>query len=269
MQFATEAFQFVFETTTLSPESFVQFVSVTGRIPAALGLHSFTLDLNQATSGLNVNHRQAANWLMSWAIVYGALPRLILAIGCWLYWSRRRNSLKLDTSDAYFRKLLNRFEEMRGSTIVDPERRPEGQPYEQSIVLKQAPSGPSMVVGFELSPDLPWPPAGLEGSPALTLRILGSSAERCMVLDLAAREAPGKVLLVCDGATSPDRGTERFIRDMTAGGSSLALLLIRPDNMRETNPGRWMDWLKASSLDRVEVFVDAAKANGWGAQARV
>jgi hypothetical protein len=122
------------------------------------------------------------------------------------------------------------------------------------------------LIGFELPPELPWPPEALQAIAAvlpstLSCRIAGAQRERVAILTALADVRPDRLLLVCHGPSSPDRGTARFLREAQGHCRHTGLLLAGA--MHDADPGRWRDWLTASELDTVSLLADADSARTW------
>jgi hypothetical protein len=58
---------------------------------------------------------------------------------------------------------------------------------------------------------------------------------------------------VCHGASSPDRGTERFLREVLAhcGECRLWLASAAKDTPDTNASQRWIDWLQGTGLARI------------------
>ena len=98
-------------------------------------------------------------------------------------------------------------------------------------------------------------------------RIDGSAPARRALLDKLAEARPRASLLVCHAASSPDRGTERFLRDLLAhcGECRLWLADAGKDAADAAASQRWIDWLQGTGLPRVAAtrkFEDALQALG-------
>ena len=260
--FSFQEYRLTWETTILSADFFIGFVRSTGWLPHLVGFplpDTATLLGPSATS----DHRAWAWWLIGCTFVYGLVPRVVLAILCWIVWRRGKQSLRLETADPYFRKLLARFDDMEGSTVVDAEQRVEPATRATAPVV---PSGehPSLaVVGFELPDEYPWPPGDLAGSAHLSERISGTSQERRALLNALAQARPHKILIVCNPASSPDRGTERFLREACSHAAQCALLLASPTNGDVASHGRWQEWLQHIGMNEVRPFTDLENATAW------
>ncbi|HVL74941.1 MAG TPA: DUF2868 domain-containing protein, partial [Noviherbaspirillum sp.] len=256
--FSFQAYRLTWETTILEPGFFVRFVTVTGVIPHALGfpLPDAATLLDPAAPG--GDHRAWAWWLIGCAFVYGLLPRVVLALASWIAWRRGARRLHLDTAEPYYRKLLARFAEMEQPVVVDAE-----QPTPQEAAVMPAagePAGPARaVVGFELPPEQAWPPQPLEDADLIE-RIAGAGNERRALLEKLGRLRPRALLVVCHAASTPDRGTERFLREAAHEAGRTALLLAAPE---AGGAQRWQDWLRQAGLVRIDCLTDAGQAAAW------
>ena len=97
---------------------------------------------------------------------------------------------------------------------------------------------------------MPWPPAALEAAGA-------------QALDLLARLRPRRVLVGCNAAASPDRGTERFLREVAALSSECRLWLQGGGATAESR-SRWHAWLADTGLGRIEASDEPLGAlRGW------
>uniref|UniRef100_UPI000D4CEFD3 DUF2868 domain-containing protein n=1 Tax=unclassified Variovorax TaxID=663243 RepID=UPI000D4CEFD3 len=252
---AFRSYTLSWETTILDPAFFVQAVQRLGWAPAQLGfpVPDAATVLAAAPGAANAAGQQRtwALWLTGCIVVYGLLPRLVLALWSAAMWQRRRKALQPDWHEPYYRKLFARFSAMAPAAIVDadPGRTHDAAPAGLSGAPLQ---DLRVVVGFELPPDMPWPPAGL---PSASLdarmqvqRIDGSAPARRALLDQLARLRPRTVLLVCHAASSPDRGTERFLREVLAHCGECRLWLAEAPG--EAAVRRWRDWLRDTGLQQ-------------------
>lgn len=259
---AFRSYTLSWETTILDPAFFVQAVQALGWLPAKLGfpVPDAATVLAAAPGAVGAaDQRTWALWLTGCIVVYGLLPRVALVLLSAAMWRGRRHALQPDWSEPYYRKLQARFDALAPAAIVDADpgrahgTTPAGLPDSQLQDMR-------FVVGFELPPDMPWPPAALSAAlsteaatTAQVHRIDGSAPARRALLDQLARIHPRTVLLVCHAASSPDRGTERFVREVLAHCGECRLWLAgthdaAPD-ARATQ--RWLDWLRDTGLERI------------------
>jgi hypothetical protein len=261
--FSFQAYQLTWETTILDAAFFDRFLHITGWLPRALGFPVPQQAVIHATASA-AESQAIAWWLLASSLLYGLLPRVIALIVCAAVWARRAARLSLDTRDPYFRQLATRFASMATATVVDAEHaapRVNGQLFRERVPGEAA---PRVLVGFELPDGLSWPPAELAALADQVHRISGTMGERLTLLTALAA-APGvDALVICSAAASPDRGAERFLRQVCAEAASCALLPLGSDPEDTSNkPQRWADWLTASGLKGVAFCASAADARQW------
>lgn len=255
---AFHRYTLAWETTILSPGFFVRSVQALGWLPSQLGFPmpdaATVLAATSAPPATDpAGQRTWALWLTGCLVVYGLLPRLLLVTLCTAVWRARRGGLQPDLSDPYYRQVLARFDALAPSRVVeaDPGRPVQAAP--QALPPAEV-ADLLLVVGFELPPEAPWPPAGLPRG-AEALAVDGSVAQRNALLDRLALLRPRRVLVACDASASPDRGTERFLRAVAGHCGALQLWLVPP---ADTDParsaaaaGRWQAWLRDCGLMQI------------------
>lgn len=268
LAFAFREYRLTWETTILSAQAFADFVQVTGWLPGRLGFPVPALAVGTGPQGLLALPASAAAWwLWGCVAVYGLLPRLLCAALCALVWQRRKNRLQLDTADPYFAQLLARLAALQPSRVVDVERPAAGSPAPLVVQAPGATGCALAVVGFELPQAQDWPPAALAQAAQYTERIAGTLDERRSVLDALAQLQPRALVIVCSAAATPDRGTERFLREACSHAGQCALWLSEPPAGRGVpNRERWRSWLDAARLQAIASFAQPADALAWAQQ---
>jgi hypothetical protein len=202
-------------------------------------------------------------WLLASTFLYGFLPRFLALFVCALVWFRRSGRLTLDTRDPYFRQLAARFSAMAPVTVVDEEH---AAPREPGRLFRTPASGqpvPRVLIGFELPSELDWPPAALAAAADQTHAISGTMTERLQLLTALASAPPAKALILCSAAASPDRGAERFLRQVCAEVASCALLTLASKDPQLDRPERWANWLATTDLKAVSLCQTPEAAQQW------
>jgi hypothetical protein len=88
--------------------------------------------------------------------------------------------------------------------------------------------------------------------------------ERLALLSALAAEPGADALVLCSAAASPDRGAERFLRQICEQSAGCALLPLALDAVGTDNkPQRWADWLQASELTDVTFCATPEDARHW------
>lgn len=241
------------ETTILEPQFFLQAVQALGRIPAWFGFATPDASAVLAPQPNDAAGQRAwAWWLTGCIAVYGLLPRLLLLLLSAAMWQLRKRDLQPQLEAPYYRQLASRFEALAPAAIVDAD---PGATHLPAPPRAAATTDAFVVAAYELPPEHPWPPAGLPGTAAAVLRVDGSAADRRMLLDTAARLRPRALLLACRAAASPDRGTERLLRELLAHCGDCRLWLVPEVNTSappdDAAPARWRRWLADCGLARI------------------
>jgi hypothetical protein len=261
--FSFQAYRLTWETTILGPDFFVRFVQATGWLPGRLGFPVPDTATLLAPAAVAADQRAWAWWLIGCVATYGLLPRALLAAVCAWWWRTRARRLRLDTADPYYRALLARRDALQPAAVVDAESpwhaatqvRPNAMPAGQGAAL----------LGFELPPESPWPPFA-SGADVWLRRITGTSSERADALENLRQARPARLLIACHAASSPDRGTARFVREAVAHAGASQLLLIGSDNPADA--ARWAAWLRAADFAPApELVTRAEAASAWLAAA--
>lgn len=244
---ATHRYAFAWETTIIQSDSFVWLIHWLGRPAQWLGLPlpEPALIRSSGEALLNDEHaRQSwAGWLMGLLIIYGILPRLLLALLCQWRWVRGRNRLTLDPRDASWQPLQARLQpELHTRQITDPApARPQSQPAASS-----APDQPFTAIA---TLELDQPPVWSE-PPPVSLHWLGNidghHDQQALLEQLAA--TPGQALiLACDSRRSPDRGSLYLMGELARSSARLHVWLLHADS----DPLRLAGWQQA--LDQAAV----------------
>ncbi|MGP1425936.1 MAG: DUF2868 domain-containing protein [Ottowia sp.] len=281
--FAFRAYSLTWETTILSSHAFAAFVQASGWLPAQLGFTvpgdaavqqalaaSAPASATLASSAAAANQSAWAWWLMGCVFTYGLLPRALLAAFC--LWRWRQGLGRLVQPDAalpegspeaelHVRQVFARLDALAPAVVMDAERpAPDRKSSKRSA---HAASAAPALIGFELPPELPWPPA-LPAGPALRiLNVDGSSTQRQAALDELAARPPAALLLACHASASPDRGAARFLREAARHAPRTALWLVPADEAAQAgHAARWQNWLRAEKPGAA-LLASKASALAW------
>ena len=240
MLLGTHRYAFVWETTIARPDSFVSLVQVLGWPGQWLGFALPDAELIRASGEQllsdELSRRTWASWLMGVLVIYGLLPRLLLAAFFQWRWQRGKQRLQLDENSADWAYLHARLQPaVQSSQIVDPA--PQQMPQPASAITSSIHSH-ALLAGLELEEPLQWPidvPASLQQLGNLD----GYAAQQALLEQLAAQHGQA-LILACDSRRSPDRGSLHFISEL-ARSSSLQVWLLHA----EQDPLRLSGWQQA------------------------
>ncbi|WP_426116724.1 DUF2868 domain-containing protein [Pseudomonas sp. DSP3-2-2] len=261
MLMATRRYGFVWETTILGSDTFVGLTQALGTLPALLGFSVPSEAMIRASgdSALVVESaRQAwAAWLVGVLLVYGIVPRLLLALVCLSLWKRGRAVLSLDLSLPGYSELRERLmpsSERLGVSDAAPELLPQIAPQHGSRNSEGA-----LLVAIELDEDQPWPPVLPES--IANAGILDSRESRQKLLDQLTRFPPARLLIACDPRRSPDRGSLALIAELArCAGSTRVWLLAAPPG-QTLDAERVSDW--HAGLQQLELTWTETASLNW------
>ncbi len=260
MLLATRRYGFVWETTILGADTFVAVTQALGTLPGLFGFNVPTVEMIRASgdSALNIeNARQAwAAWLVGVLLVYGLLPRLLLALLCLWRWKRGRAALRLDLNLPGYSPLRERLmpsSERLGVNDAAPE-----QLHQVSGGVNELQSDGALVVAIELDDQRPWPPK-LPGT-VKDAGILDSRESRHKLLEQLTRFPPARLAIACDPRRSPDRGSLALIAELARSAAATRVWLLQAPPGQALDAERLGDWHTA--LQQLELpFADCAPLN--------
>ncbi|MDI3401194.1 DUF2868 domain-containing protein [Pseudomonas sp. V88_4] len=257
---ATRRYGFVWETTILSADTFINMTQALGALPALLGFNVPTVDMIRASgdTALNIESaRQAwATWLVGLLVVYGVLPRLLLALFCFWRWNSGKAALRLDLNLPGYAQLRERLmptSERLG--ITDPE--PAQLHRVESTVGEHASDG-ALLVAIELDDQHPWPPTLPKN--VSNAGILDSRESRNKLLEQLSRFPPARLAIACDPRRSLDRGSLALIAELARNATATRVWLLQAPQGQALDAERLGDWHVA--LQQLELpFADCAPLN--------
>ncbi|WP_236188290.1 DUF2868 domain-containing protein [Pseudomonas paraglycinae] len=257
---ATRRYGFVWETTILSADTFINMTQALGALPTLLGFNVPTVDMIRASgdTALNIESaRQAwATWLVGVLVVYGVLPRLLLALFCFWRWNSGKAALRLDLNLPGYAQLRERLmptSERLG--ITDPE--PAQLHRVESTVGEHASDG-ALLVAIELDDQHSWPPTLPKN--VSNAGILDSRESRNKLLEQLSRFPPARLAIACDPRRSPDRGSLALIAELARNAAATRVWLLQAPQGQALDAERLGDWHVA--LQQLELpFADCAPLN--------
>lgn len=257
---ATRRYGFVWETTILGADTFIHVTQALGYLPSLLGFNVPTEEMIRASGdgALDIESaRQAwATWLVGVLVVYGVLPRLLLALLCLWRWNRGKAALRLDLNLPGYAQLRERLmptSERLG--VNDPE--PAQLHRVESNIGERASEG-ALLVAIELDEQRPWPPALPKN--VSNAGILDSRESRHKLLEQLSRFPPARLAIACDPRRSPDRGSLALIAELARNASATRIWLLQAPPGEALDGQRLGDWHAA--LQQLELpFADCAPMN--------
>ncbi|QXI28243.1 DUF2868 domain-containing protein [Pseudomonas vanderleydeniana] len=254
---ATRRYGFVWETTILGGDTFVGLTQGLGALPALLGFSVPDESMIRASGNAAVNlenARQAwAGWLVGVLLVYGLLPRLLLALLCLWRWKNGVRTLALDLNlpgYAHLRERLMPSSERLGISDAAP-----AQLHNAEAGVTGQDSDGALLVAIELDDQRPWPPALPKG--VRDAGVLDSRESRQKLLEQLTRFPPARLAIACDPRRSPDRGSLALIAELARSAAATRIWLLQAPPGQALDADRLGDWHHA--LQQLKLpFADSA-----------
>lgn len=225
--FSVAQYDLSWGTTLLSDERVVDLISTLAWLPASLGL----IDAPRADwilAGREGHQPGAARatwagFLLALVVVYGLLPRLVLAGVSALMAAVGLRRLSLDTRQPGYLRLAGVLSEHQGVDIHGQPPVPVAPPQHRR---PRNPDGPPLLVGVELErsewpvslPGLSWQPLGRADSRSQRRQVL-AAAEGFL-------RPPPAVLVQCSALRTPDEGVGRLIARLAEAANTLPIIWL-------------------------------------------
>ncbi|MCO7513171.1 DUF2868 domain-containing protein [Pseudomonas guariconensis] len=246
---AARRYGFVWETTLLAAEPFITLTQALGALPSLLGFavpdEAMIRASGDTLPALDLARQAWASWLLGVVLVYGLLPRLLLAAMCLWRWRQGRARLALDLS-------LPGYSQLRDALMPSSERlgvqdaAPATLPHFESGQV-DAQHGGALLVGLELDDQRPWPPALPKA--VMDAGVLDSRESRHKLLEQLSRFPPARLAIACDPRRSPDRGSLALLAELARNAGATRIWLLQALPGQALDAARLGDWHDA--LDRL------------------
>ena len=260
-------YQFNWETTLLSPDTFVTITHWLGSLPGLLGFSMPAEAIVRISDGQHVlpdaAQSQWSSWLIGCLVIYGLLPRLLAFIISLMAVRKACTQLAPDVSLPGYAELRDRLAPHSESLGIDAPAQPGFQARVHSHTPSPSQSGQAILAGIELDPETPWPPGEISTT-TIDVGIIDSRTQRKALLDRLQMQAAGKLLLVCDARQTPDRGTIALLADLASLSAETGIALHASDQeSAQTRLATWFSTLDAAGFHTEQVFVDMTAALTW------
>ena len=268
---STRQYDFVWGTTLLSGDAFVQLTAQLARPLQALGFSTPESQHVLATRigadvTLDAEHRYRwAQFLIGALLLYGITPRILLLLASRTMLRVARAQFSPDYYLPYYVQLRQQLLPVHGrSQVVDADEL--GTKYSED-------SGPSMPgqasistlpdsllwVAVELSEAARWPLAHLAQQQCLG-HVVDAASQQDAIEQLQLKSSPDLAIAVSP-RRAPDRGLQRIIEVLSNTAASTWLVLLENADGTSTHSARLEDWFRlaqrcAIPADRVITIAD-------------
>lgn len=258
---ATRRYGFVWETTILGDSAFLGLTQALGALPALLGFGVPDAEQIRASGtlagDLESARRQWAGWLVGVVLVYGLLPRLLLAALCLWRWRRGRAALAIDLEQPSYRLLRERLQppsERLGIRDAAP-----AQLHAPSAGAQLDAGAGAVLVAVELDGSRAWPPPLPKG--VADAGVLDDREGRRRLLDQLTRFPPVRLAIACDPRRSPDRGTLALLGELSRCAAATRVWLLQAPAGEALDSARLDAWHQA--LDALGLAHSSAAPLNW------
>ena len=259
---STRRYGFAWETTILSPETFVSLTHGLGQLPSLLGFAMPDAATIRSSDGLQVQTTAAqtlwSSWLTGLIVVYGIVPRLAGLLICLLKARSACQHLRIDPSLPGHASLRARL--MPSTQTLAPDA---DQPVRAAPRIHAAPTtitGDAVLTAVELPADLSWPPSDLPAN-IQTTAVLDSREQRHALLDALRLHTPARLLVACDARQTPDRGTLALIVELAALAGATKIWLQASE--QSTRTSAWLQRLQDTGLTADAISDDHTLLLHW------
>ena len=265
-------FDFGWETTIGSEATFESVAEAISWAPGKIGFDTPTAaefkiaridDAQTTVPGGNDQTRRAFSGLIIGSVVlYGLLPRFVLLVLCTGLWRRARRRWKPDIDSPSFASLRSLAEPRPVSVEALPPVKSDANDDEASdLVDPERTARGSTIVGLELEPpSCGWPPPC--DASVTDLGVLSSREDRAAITRrlTIAENAPSRLVVFADLATTPDRGVARSIRQLhdATNEALLRVVLTGGERFRNRRDARVLERRIADWV----LMIDALEVNG-------
>lgn len=213
---ATRQFDFVWESTLLGGDSFVQLTRAMATPLQMLGLPAPSeAQILASQTGVQPGDPMIARRLWGWflllcILIYGFLPRLLAWLFCYLQEKRLQNRYQLPLAETYYLTLQQQLWPHASATVVLDEDQDHVEPGSSPTRTRSLPENPP--------DDAIWLGVELMGDHALQ-KVQTNIVDKPSLLNaltLMDNNSAQPLVIAADAARPPDRGVERVIRQLLA-----------------------------------------------------
>lgn len=248
--FAVAQYNLSWGTTLLDDATVSTLIGWLASLPASLGL-ILPPDAAWIAGGregelVGAERARWAHFVLAAVIIYGAVPRLLLALLCGGLARHHGRSLELDRQRPGYLRLMP----LLAPPPPDPIRYGQAPAEVEKKPLRRSrrPAGPCQLIGLELEREASeWPPE-LPGIDTLPLgRADRRDQQRELLAALKALDsAPPALIVICSMLRTPDAGHEHLLNQLADAANSALILVIDEGRLLRQRGGdpksRLADW---------------------------
>ncbi|QIQ21263.1 DUF2868 domain-containing protein [Zophobihabitans entericus] len=239
---STRHYSFVWQTTLLSAETFIQLTQIIGKLPALLGFALPDIDTIRQSGELALSSGEArsawAVWLIGVFVIYGLGVRFILMVICGICWSVSQKRIKLNLNHPDYQILIERLQPQQTTEIID-----ENVASRSETTLVTIEHGhQEVMVAIEISETWQVP------EHIHFLGFINNRQQKNEVLNYLYQNPAKKLLIAIDSDRTPDRGLINLVIEL-AGQAEQARIWFSHQGKQMHN---WLSALVELKLTQAE-----------------
>lgn len=247
---STRRYTFHWETTLLSPDTFIALTHFISGWPQLLGFGPpGSFDIAASVSQRPLAAAVQADWswwLIGCVLAWGLIPRLVALLVCALHLRYRLKQPLIDTDLPGWLELRERLLPTHRNLGIDRPA-PGILPGHESQMAPGSVRDQAAILGYELGAGVAWPPDELPAT-IVDLGRCDSREDRNRIRRLIA-QPPAHLLLVCDARLTPDRGGRAWMEELRQTCPDLQVLCL--DGIPSRLPA-WRELLSSLTIPLAE-----------------
>lgn len=244
---ATRQFDFVWESTLLGGDSFVSLTRAMAAPLQTLGLPTpseaqILASQTGQLPGDPADARRLWGWFLLLCILfYGFFPRLLAWLFCILQEKRLQNRFQLPLTETYYLTLQQQLWPRASATVVLDQDPAPGEPKHPTHTSStpESPPDDAIWVGLELT--------GAHAKRKVRTNVVDRPS-LLNALTLLDDNSAQPLVIAADAARPPDRGVERFIRQLLAKRNPNSTWLVLYIDGRQITTQQQENWARLVSV---------------------
>ena len=234
LAFSLRHYTFVWQTTWLSENVFVDLAQTFGALPARFGFTVPDVQTIQTSGNVAVDEPSVrlawANWLVGVLLVFGWLPRLLLVLASYVVLRSAYAKYQIDTHDAYALQTLQTLDRLINQSTVDAPAGPVDQWQKLSGIEPGQARTAAVAVSLETS--LPRDLHAQIPVDTILLPPIDDLDSRQQTEQRLLELMPARLLVIVDARHTPDRGMIRTILALGSRAAQTEVCLLHLDSPR-------------------------------------
>lgn len=256
-------YDFVWESTLINADVFAGLIHALGHPLYWTGLSLPDNELIVQAGGLQETTGQGgplwANLLLGMLVLYGLLPRLVLALCCHFLWRRRWAGLKISPEEPVWAYLRERLQDTPRKDIIDPE---QASARDDRHTATRQGQGTGILLAVLDRIRLPEPLDKFQDQDFFW-GVIDKYIQQQELLNHLQNHPGVHLILACDAQRSFGRGIRHFLDELAEVATSLEIWLLSERAEKERRE-YWLEALADLGLPYSETMPEKLQETGDG-----